>query len=57
MALSIKLHESIESSKAADGLEAAERIFTTRRSQAHAIQGVGKTRQSLFKKYLQIIRI
>lgn len=26
MALSIKLHESIESSKAADGLEAAERI-------------------------------
>lgn len=28
MALSIKLHESIESSKASDGLEAAERIFT-----------------------------
>lgn len=26
MALSIKLHESIESSKASDGLEAAERI-------------------------------
>lgn len=28
MALSIKLHESIESSKASDGLEAAERIST-----------------------------
>ena len=27
MALSIKLHESIESSKASDGLEAAERIY------------------------------
>lgn len=26
MALSIKLHESIESSKASDGLEAAERV-------------------------------
>ena len=28
MALSIKLHESVESNKASDGLEAAERIST-----------------------------